>query len=105
MLAPLQGGRMKRVWVICVLAALGGCGGSAVSSSADAAKAYLGLDQSIDKAITLGFAGFNSAQSANISPQTANGTKSGTLTVTGQVDQGTSANKGMRLATAYATYS
>lgn len=85
---------------------LAGCGGNgSVMSSADAQKAYLGLDASIDKAITLGFDGFNAAKSANISPQTANGTKTGMLTVTGQVDQGSSANKGMRLQTAYTTYS
>jgi hypothetical protein len=75
-----------------------------VSSAEDARKAYLGLDPSIDKAITLGFDGFNSAQSANISPQMSTGGVSGTLTVTGQVDQGVSANKGMRLFTAYASY-
>jgi hypothetical protein len=88
-----------------LLVALGCACGSGVNSNADARKAYLGLDASIDKAITLGFAGFNTASSANISPQTTSGTKSGTLTVTGQVDQGASANKGMRLMTAYDRYS
>jgi hypothetical protein len=84
---------------------LAACGNDAVSSPEDAKKAYLSLDPSIDKAINLGFAGFNAANSANISPQSASGTKTGTLTVTGQVDQGSSANKGMRLFTAYSTYS
>jgi hypothetical protein len=74
-------------------------------SSEDAKKAYVGMDDSIDRAITLGFQGFNAASSANISPQTANGTKAGTLTVTGQVDQGASSNKGMRLSTNYVMYS
>jgi hypothetical protein len=82
-----------------------GCASDNVNSEEEAMKAYLGLDASIDKAITLGFAGFNAASSANISPQTVNGTLKGTLTVTGQVDQGASANKGMRLFTAYSTYS
>ena len=81
------------------------CGDDGVSSTEDAKNAYLGLDPSIDKAITLGFAGFNSAKSANIDAQTAMGTKSGTLTVTGQVDQGNSANKGMRLLVAMTGYS
>jgi hypothetical protein len=81
------------------------CGSDSVATVEDARNAYLGLDASIDKAITLGFAGFNSASSANISPQTTNGTTSGTLTVTGQVDQGASANKGMRLFTAFTNYS
>lgn len=82
-----------------------GCGNGSVHSDADAQKAYLGLDASIDKAITLGFAGFNAASSANISPQMTTGTVKGTLTVTGQVDQGTSTNKTMRLSTAYVMYS
>jgi hypothetical protein len=90
-----------------LLAALGlclGCG-SSVSSDEQARRAYLGLDASIEKAIQLGFDGFNSASSANISPQTAKGTTAGTLVVSGQVDQGASANKGMRLSTAYTAYS
>src|SRR5262245_30241549 len=74
-----------------------GCGSDEVDSDEQARRAYLGLDDSIAKSITLGFAGFNAASSANIDPQTAMGTKAGTLTVTGQVDQGASANKGMRL--------
>ena len=82
-----------------------GCSSENVNNEEEAKKAYLGLDASIDKAITLGFAGFNAASSANISPQTANGAMKGTLTVTGQVDQGASANKGMRLFTEYKTYS
>ncbi|HEX9576284.1 MAG TPA: hypothetical protein VF993_00925 [Myxococcales bacterium] len=91
--------------IISLLLLLAACGTNAVTSADDARKAYLGLDASIDKAIQLGFDGFNSASSANISPQTASGTKAGTLTVTGQVDQGTSTNKGMRLFTGYAGYS
>src|SRR3954470_24225678 len=90
-----------RMLALCIL--LAGCGDSVMSAEA-AKQAYLGLDASIDKAITLGFAGFNAASSANIAPQTANGTVSGTLTVTGQVDQGSSPNKGMRLATNYVGY-
>lgn len=81
-----------------------GCGNGSVHSDADAQKAYLGLDPSVDKAINLGFAGFNAATSANIPMQMTTGTVKGTLTVTGQVDQGASSNKTMRLATAYAGY-
>lgn len=79
--------------------------GNDVNSTADAQKAYLGLDPSVDKAITLGFAGFNAATSANIAPQSADGGVSGSMTITGQVDQGSSANKGMRLADALSNYS
>jgi hypothetical protein len=75
-----------------------GCGGDdAVDSDEQARRAYLGLDKAIGKAITLGFQGFNAASSANIAPQMTTGAKAGTITVTGQVDQGSSANKGMRL--------
>ena len=81
-----------------------GCGNSNVSSTDDARRAYLGLDGSIDKAIGLGFKGFNDAQSANITAQSAAGAMSGTLTVTGQVDQGASSNKQMRLAGAMTAY-
>jgi hypothetical protein len=95
---------MKVLLLAAVLVAFA-CGSDSVSSEGDAENAYLGLDLSIDKAITLGFDGFNSASSANITAQTANGAVTGTLTVTGQVDQGVSANKGMRLFTAFVNYS
>ena len=86
-------------------ACAGASSGDGVASNDDAKRAYVGLDASIDRAITLGFDGFNAATNANIAPQTANGTTSGTLTVTGQVDQGASANKTMHLGEALATYS
>ena len=89
---------------LTVLAAFSACGNN-VNSTEDAKKAYMGLDPSVDKAITLGFAGFNAASSANIDPQSADGGFSGTMTVTGQVDQGVSANKGMRLFDALTNYS
>lgn len=82
-----------------------GCGGDEEIDSNEAARrAYLGLDDSIAKSITLGFAGFNAASSANIDPQMTAGTAGGTLTVTGQVDQGSSANKGMRLYVGMVNY-
>lgn len=68
-----------------------------MDSDEQARRAYLGLDTSIQKSIDLGFQGFNVASSANIDPQMTTGTKAGTLTITGQVDQGSSANKNMRL--------
>ncbi|HZI09117.1 MAG TPA: hypothetical protein VE153_01935, partial [Myxococcus sp.] len=43
--------------------------------------------------------------SANIPAQSTAGTAAGTLTVTGQVDQGSSANKGMRLRVGMVGYS
>jgi hypothetical protein len=85
--------------------ALAGCTSNSVDSNDQAKRAYLGLDTSIGKSIQLGFDGFNSASSANISPQSAMGSAAGTLTVTGQVDQGQSANKGMRLSVGMTGYS
>jgi hypothetical protein len=90
--------------VVVAVFALAACGDD-VSNPEEARRAYLGLDASIEKAIALGFAGFNSAQSANIDAQMTTGTMAGKLVVTGQVDQGTSENKGMRLLTEYTAYS
>jgi hypothetical protein len=85
-------------------AGLFGCGGDAVDSEEQARAAYLGLDSSIEKSLALGFAGFNAASSANIPAQSAPGELAGTLTITGQVDQGSSANKGMRLRVGMVDY-
>ena len=85
-------------YLLLAVGALAACGGDDTVSSDEAARrAYLCLDKSIQKSIDLGFDGFNSASSANISPQTKAGDAGGTLTITGQVDQGASNNKGMRL--------
>ncbi len=81
------------------------CSDDAISSDEEARRAYLALDTSIGKSLTLGFEGFNAASSANIPPQTADGDESGTLTITGQVDQGSSDNKGMRLYVGMVDYS
>jgi hypothetical protein len=83
----------------------GACSNDSVASDEDARNAYLGLDAHIDKAIALGFAGFNAASSANIPPQMTTGTATGTLNVTGQVDQGASSNKTMNLVEAMVMYS
>jgi hypothetical protein len=88
-----------------ILLATFGCGGNNVSSDQDAKRAYLGLDASIDQAIDLGFKGFNAAQSANIPAEEGGGVLAGSLTVSGQVDQGMSANKQMRLSVVMAGYS
>lgn len=86
------------------LLTLAACGGE-VSSNEQARRAYLGLDTSIEKALQLGFAGFNAASSANIPEQRAPGNSTGQLTITGQVDQGSSDNKGMRLRVGMTDYS
>lgn len=79
---------------LLVAALSAGCG---VSSDRDAELAYRGLDLAVSRALDLGFDGFNAANSANIPTQEGEGDVAGTMTVTGQVDQGVSDNKEMRL--------
>ncbi len=84
------------------------CSGGSSSppvNAATAQQAYVSIDGSIDRAITLGFAGFNAASSANIPAQTASGTKGGTMTISGQVDQGASTNRSMHLTETLVDYS
>ncbi|MBA3394304.1 MAG: hypothetical protein H0T89_16785 [Deltaproteobacteria bacterium] len=88
-----------------LLGAACGGGDDGIDSDEEARRAYLGLDTSIEKSLTLGFAGFNSATSANIAPQTTTGILAGTLVITGQVDQGSSTNKGLRLKVGMTDYS
>jgi hypothetical protein len=92
---------MRRLLCLIVIAA---CGSDDIDSDEEARRAYFGLDESIEKSITLGFAGFNAASSANIDPQNAVGEVGGTLVITGQVDQGSSDNKGMRLRIGMVAY-
>lgn len=82
-----------------MVSTLPGCGGpkDAVADEESARRAYLGLDRAIDRAIDLGFAGFSAANSANIPEQAEDGDLSGRMVINGQVDQGASDNKGMRL--------
>ncbi|MCA9569085.1 MAG: hypothetical protein KC656_14650, partial [Myxococcales bacterium] len=62
------------------------------------------LEGAIERGLALGFDGFNAASSANIPTREGPGDVSGTMTITGQVDQGNSANKGMRLDMALVGY-
>jgi hypothetical protein len=89
---------------IVLVALASACSNDSVSSAADARRAYLGLDGAVDKALNLGMKGYNEAHSANIPAEFTGGDVSGTLTVTGQVDQGASDNKEMRLQTALVGY-
>jgi len=86
------------------LVALTGCSDDDISSDTEARWAYLGFDAAIDKALNLGFDGFNAANSANIPDQNGVGDVDGTMVVGGQVDQGASANKEMRLVVTLVAY-
>lgn len=97
---------LLRFGVALFIGLFAACGGDdGIDSNEAARRAYLGLDPSIPQSLQLGFDGFNSAQSANIAPQMGAGEDSGTLTITGQVDQGSSDNKGMRLWVGMVDYS
>ena len=95
---------MRLLSCLLLIPALVACSDDGIDSNEEARRAYLGLDTSIAASLTLGFVGFNTASSANISPQMAPGTSDGTLTITGQVDQGSSDNKGMRLHVGMVAY-
>jgi hypothetical protein len=84
---------------------LSACGNDEVSSDEEARRAYLGLDNSVEKALGLGMDGYNAATSANIPDQMTTGDAAGTLVVSGQVDSGVSVNKEMRLLLAMTDYS
>jgi hypothetical protein len=92
--------------IVVVLAlGLAACGGNSIDSNEQARRAYLGLDKSISKSLSLGFAGYNAASSANIPAETAPGDASGTLTITGHVAQGNPGQSSMGLNVAMMMYS
>ncbi len=76
-----------------------------VNSNEQARRAYLGLDKSISKSLTEGFAGYNAATNANIPAQMTAGDKAGTLTISGKVDKGNCAQLGMTLDVGMVGYS
>lgn len=89
-------------WVL-VAAALTGCGDK-VSSDDEAELAWEGLAGAVDRSLTLGMQGYSQASSANLDAQEDQGDVSGTIVVTGQADQGSSDNKGLRLDIALTDY-
>lgn len=95
---------MRNLLYVALCLTAVGCSDDEIDSDEAARRAYLALDGSIEKSIALGFAGFNAASSANIDPQSGTGDDAGTITVTGKVDQGSSANKGMRLEVGLVDY-
>jgi hypothetical protein len=81
------------------------CACGEVASEDEARIAYLGVDNVVTKGLALGFDGFNAASNATIPAQSDTGEVSGDIVVTGQIDQGGSTNKGMRLFVALTDYS
>jgi hypothetical protein len=86
-----------RLLLLAACLPLAACNSGAVSSEEGARLAYVGLHHMVDRAINLGLDGYNAASSANIPAQDGVGDVTGTITITGQVDQGASSNKEMRL--------
>jgi hypothetical protein len=86
---------MRGFWVWSLVSI--GCGGSAVDTDGEAELAARGLEGAVQRALLLGLDGFAAASSANIPQQAGSGDLQGTMTVDGQVDQGASDNKGLRL--------
>jgi hypothetical protein len=90
---------------IALLATLSAACAPAVHSDAMAELAYVDLDGAVGRGLSLGMDGYNSASSANIEDQEAEGDTSGTMVISGQVDQGESDNKGLRLFMTLTEYS
>jgi len=91
-------------YVMLLSLATAACSSDEVDSDEEARRAYLALDGSIEKSLNLGFMGYNLAANANIDAQMTAGNNAGTLTIDGQVDKGSSDNKGMRLYIAMVGY-
>lgn len=87
-----------------IIAFTSSCASTEVTSEHSAELAYLGVDRVVSEGLALGLQGFNAASSANIPPQESDGESSGKIDVTGQVDQGASDNKGMRLSVTLTDY-
>lgn len=96
--------KKTRVALAAVTFLCAGCPGGEVNTEADAELAYVGFDPILSHIMDLGFAGFNAAGSANIPTQEDDAPGDGTIAVDGQVDQGNSDNKGMRLDVALDDY-
>jgi hypothetical protein len=91
---------------LSVITLTAGCGnGDSINSNEQARRAYLGLDKSISKSLALGFAGYNAASNANIPTQMTAGDVTGSLTITGKVDQGNPSQASMGLDAALTMYS
>ena len=97
MLTPMPRTKLSRRHFFAVLGlascvGLGACSTGNVDNEESARRAYLGFDGAIDRALKLGFDGYNAASNANIPEQSEPGDESGTMVVGGQVDRGADAH-------------
>src|SRR5690349_11804941 len=94
------------IFSFALLLTAASCGDdNAVNSNEQARRAYLGLDKSVSKCLALGFQGYNAATNANIPMQMTTGDATGTVAVSGHVDQGTPGQANMNLSVAMTMYS
>src|SRR5215831_284280 len=94
------------IFSFALLLAAASCGDdNAVNSNEQARRAYLGLDKSVSKCLVLGFQGYNAASNANIPTEMANGDITGTVAVSGHVDQGNPSQISMGLTVDMVMYS
>src|SRR5947209_8725218 len=95
-----------QLWLLSSVLLFAACGNNdSVNSNEQARRAYLGLDKSISKSLTLGFTGYAAASSANIPTETTTGDAAGMLTITGKVDQGNPNQASMTLDVGMTGYS
>ncbi len=93
--------------LLCLLIIAGACtNNNSVNSDEQARRAYLGLDKSVSKCLTLAFQGYDAATSANIPTEmtTGDGMPAGTLAITGQVSHGNVNEATMTLDVAMVKY-
>jgi len=92
--------------LLCLLFIVGACTSSSVNSDEQALRAYLGLDKSVSKCLTLAFQGYDAATCANIPTEmtTGDGMPAGTLAITGQVSHGNVNEATMTLPIAMVKY-
>jgi hypothetical protein len=95
------------MWKLMILSSIlaAGCSSdTAVDSNEQARRAYLGLDKSVSKGLTLAFQGYDMASNANIPAQMMTGDVRGTIAVTGKVDHGNPTQATMNVDIGLATY-
>jgi hypothetical protein len=95
---------MWKQFTLCWLATAACSSDNAVDSNEQARRAYLGLDKSVSKSLTLGFQGYDAASSANIPAQTTTGDVRGMVAIIGKVDQGNPSQATMTLDVGMVTY-
>jgi hypothetical protein len=93
--------------LLSILVVMGACTNNSVNSDEQARRAYLGLDKSVSKSLTLAFQGYDATSNANIPTQMTSGDAmpGGTLAISGQVSHGNVNQASMSLDVGMVSYS